>query len=160
MLSILLLAIGLTGLPDMEQQPGEPPPVVSEMDGVQGIDAWMRETAGQDAFVFIEIRNMSDADVTILGGKAEVAEAIELVEISLEDGFARYEPVPELAVEAGRGLAFTPSGPAFRLAGMHRPLYQGEEFVMRIALDTGYLDVPVAVELANAMQHSHGNPEY
>mgnify|MGYP002173747799 CR=1 FL=1 len=128
---------------------------VSELNGVRAVHAWTRATSGDTALVFVEIENGSDAIVLIEGGHSDDAEQVELVGFRLKDGEPVYEPVASVPVGAGKEMVLAPERLALRLSGLTKPLGEDGELEMEIVLDIGELDVHVAVEAANATQHSH-----
>ncbi len=119
------------------------------------VHAWTRATSGDTALVFVEIENGSDAIVLIEGGHSDDAEQVELVGFRLKDGEPVYEPVASVPVGAGKEMVLAPERLALRLSGLTKPLGEDGELEMEIVLDIGELDVHVAVEAANATQHSH-----
>ncbi len=128
---------------------------VSELNGVRAVHAWTRSTSGNTALVFVDIENGSDAIVLIEGGHSEDAATVELVGFRLKDGQPVYEPVGSVPVSPGKEMQLAPERLALRLSGLRQPLEEGGEFEMEIVFDIGEIDVHVAVEAADATQHSH-----
>lgn len=128
---------------------------VSELNGVRAVHAWTRATGGDTALVFVDIENGSDAIVLIEGGHSEDAATVELVGFRLKDGEPVYEPVGSVPVGPGNEMQLAPERLALRLSGLRQPLAEGGEFELEIVLDIGEIDVHVAVEAADATQHSH-----
>lgn len=133
---------------------------VSEIAGVRILHAWTRATDGAEALVFMEIDNRSDGEIVVEGGESDAAETVELVGFRLVNGAPVYEPLPSMPVGAGKEMQLAPNGLAFRLGGLREPLHQGDEFEMEVELDGGHVDVFVAVEAADARQHSHAGHQH
>jgi len=128
---------------------------VAELDGLRAIHAWARATSSSTAQVFVALENTGEDAVTLRGGEAEIAATVTLVGFQLVGGESAYVALPEMPIPAGREIVLAPNGLALELAGLTRPLVQGEHFEMEIEFDTGHLEIVVEIESATATQHSH-----
>lgn len=126
-----------------------------EADGVRTLHAWTRATSGRSALVFVDIDNMSDHDIAITGGEAEIADTVELVGFQLKDGEPDYVVLPPVPIKAGTEMTLAPNGLALRLDGLHGPLAKGEEHLIEIEFDFGHIEMFFQVEDADARNHSH-----
>ncbi len=91
-------------------------------------DAWVRAlppvqrvTAG-----YLTVTNNGAAAVTITGGTAELAEALEIHTTREVNGMMRMEPLQELVVPAGGAIELAPGGTHLMLLGLERMPTPGE----------------------------------
>ncbi len=91
-------------------------------------DAWVRAlppvqrvTAG-----YLTVTNNGAAAVTITGGSAELAEALEIHTTREVNGMMRMEPLPELVVPAGGSVSLAPGATHLMLLGLERMPTPGE----------------------------------
>jgi len=128
---------------------------LSEAGGLRLLHAWTRATDDDTAYVFVEIANTGDAAQTLSGGSADIAETTTLVGFLMQDGVGGYQALPGLPVAPGTDLDLTPEGLALQLDGLDTDLAEGDSFPIEVHFGETHIDVTVAVEAANASQHSH-----
>ncbi|MCD7059843.1 copper chaperone PCu(A)C [Pelagibacterium xiamenense] len=145
---------------DHGEHAGDDEDHVSEANGVRAVHAWTNATHANQALVFVEIENASDAEVMLVGGKAENADSATLVGFALVDGEPLYAELPGMPVAAGGHVVLGPNGLAIELDGLSEDLHEGESFEMELDFDFGDLDIVVAVEAADATQHSHAGHQH
>jgi len=119
------------------------------------LHGWTRATDHDHARVFMEIENIGDEPVRITGGRSKIGERTELVGFSLEDGEGRYQPLDAVPVMPGRDLTLAPRALALSVDGLDRPLAEGASFPLVLTTDHGDIEMTIAVEAADAEQHSH-----
>ncbi|MGB0659999.1 MAG: copper chaperone PCu(A)C [Mangrovicoccus sp.] len=132
----------------------------AELGGIHALHAWARATEEKIGFVFVEIENEGDAEVILTGAETEIAESVELVGFTLQNGTGVYQPIPAMPIAAGTHLELEPEGLAFRLTGLSTHLEQGEEFEIEFEFSTGHMEMHVQIEAANASQHSHAGHQH
>lgn len=139
-----------------EQEHADHEAHVSELNGLRSIHAWSREAhKGEDALVFVELQNHSDAEVSFEGAEFDHADAVELVGFTLQDGKDVYVPIAKMPLKAGQKMLLAPKALAIRLSNIEMDLHKGETFDMHFLFDIGEMHVNVAVESASASHHSH-----
>ncbi|GHG98640.1 copper chaperone PCu(A)C [Pseudodonghicola xiamenensis] len=128
---------------------------LSELQGVRALHAWTRATGADKALVFVELENDSPRRIVIEGAGTDIAKSAGLVGFQLVDGEPSYSALPPLPIEPGREMHLDPNGMAILLTGLTHELTEGEEFDLHLETSLGELELHVAVEAANASQHSH-----
>jgi copper(I)-binding protein len=119
------------------------------------LHGWTRATDHDHARVFMEIENIGDEPVRITGGRSTVGEHTALVGFSLDGGEGRYQPLDAVPVMPGRMLELAPRALALDVDGLNRPLVEGASFPLVLTTDHGDIEMSIAVEAADADQHSH-----
>lgn len=154
-LAALLLA--LAALPAAAQEDADDH--VAEAGGLRVVHAWTPATDGDEALVYMEVENGSDATATLTGGAAEAAGTVELVGFALVDGEESWTPLPGVPVAPGDHLDLEPGVLALRVLGLDGALAQGDEIEMKVTFEAEGAQVPlavhVAVEAEDATQHGH-----
>lgn len=129
---------------------------LSEKDGVRVLHAWANATDGEDAFLYLEIENEGDVEVTLVGAATDMAEDVHLIAIPPSGDAADMQEIESLPIPAGAEMELAPGGVAFELHGLTQALVEGEEFDAIFSLDPiGELEVHVEIEASDATQHSH-----
>ncbi|WP_157961501.1 copper chaperone PCu(A)C [Acuticoccus kandeliae] len=154
-LSAALIAPAMVAAPRAE--PAHDSDHVRERAGVRILHAWTRATTDRTTLVFAEIENTGEAEVTLHGGTAPIAEGGTLVGLTVKDGALSMVPLPPVPIAPGRELELAPDGLAIALHGLSRPLGEGDAFDLTFTFDFGTVEIPVAVERADARQHSHAH---
>lgn len=126
-----------------------------DVDGVKVVHPWMNATNGRDALIFLELENSSDASVSLEGAEVPFAETAMLVGFALKDGEGAYQPLPSVPVQPGRSLDLQPEGLAILASGLNRRFTEGDTAKMSLVTSAGTIALTVAVESADARQHSH-----
>jgi copper(I)-binding protein len=128
---------------------------VFQANGIEIVHPWGRAAAaGDETFVFFELHNEGEAD-RLLGATTDAADDIHIVGLTMSaDGIG----VQEIgAIDIPEGVfAFDPGGLALELHGLSETLEQGGhlDLVLEFA-NAGPVEMEVAIEAANASQHSH-----
>ena len=128
---------------------------VAHLGDLEVVHAWARAAAvGAETTVFFEVEN-GGAPVTLEGAETEAAAAVEIVGAQMgTDTTMTLVPVGAVDLPTGH-FDFDPAGLGLRLTGLTQDLVQGEEFELELMLGGNHLHVHVAIEAANATQHSH-----
>ncbi len=128
----------------------------SELKGMKALHAWTQAVhKGDDALVFVELENGSNATITFLGGEAKHAKSVELVGFQLKEGEPNYVPVTQVPIKAGRHLELAPKSLALRLHDLDEDLHKGETIEMELEFDIGHMEIHVEIGSKDATQHSH-----
>ena len=106
--------------------------------------------------VFMRVVNNGDVARTLVGGKSEVAEAVELHEHTMEGGMMRMRRVEGIEVPASGSVTLEPGGLHVMLIGLRRDLNPGDQVDLTLDLDDGsVLQVEAPVREVPAMEHRH-----
>ncbi len=156
---ILSLALGATALQAGDDHGhddhDEDAAHLFEIGGLEVLHPWTRATEEDEALVFMELINEGAAAVAVEGAEAGFAEAAELVGFRMQDGEGGYEALPPVPVQPGREMELAPDAMAIRLTGLSRHFEEGDHVELTLITSAGALEIEVAVEAADATQHSH-----
>lgn len=102
-------------------------------------DAWTREApAGRKVTaVFLVMQNSGTAPRSIVSGRADVGDTLELHEMKREGEMMRMSPVQSIAVPAGGQVELRPGGLHLMLFGLKKPLVTGDTVHVTLTLDDG-----------------------
>lgn len=102
-------------------------------------DAWVRalppgqpNTAG-----YVTVTNNGSTGITIIGGRAPVARALEIHTTREVEGYQRMEQLSEVRIAPGESRAFTPGGMHLMLLGLERMPAVGEQVLLCLILIGG-----------------------
>jgi copper(I)-binding protein len=105
--------------------------------------------------VFLRLDNAGDAPQSLVGGKAEVAEAVELHEHTMEGGMMRMRRVEAIEVPAQGSVTLEPGGLHIMLIGLKRDLNPGDRVDLSLELGDGsVLQVEAPVREVQPMGHA------
>ena len=129
---------------------------LAEAEGVRVLHAWIEETRGPEARVYLEIENTGSEELILKGGDTGIAGAVTLVGLDFNSGGSTPVPLGELPIPAGNELELTPDGVFLLITDLAKPLAEGEEFEMHIELEpVGEIEIHVDVEAEGTLQHPH-----
>lgn len=128
---------------------------VFQTDGIEIVHPWARAAAaGAEALVFFEVHNEGEAD-RLLGATTDIAGEVHIVGLTMNAEGASVQEVGAIDIGPGE-FAFDPGGLALELHGLTGALEQGSHFDLMLEFaNAGPVEIEVAVEAANANQHSH-----
>lgn len=133
---------------------------LAEAGTLRLVHAWSRATDAGEALVFIDIENKGTDLVSLTGGESALAASVDVVGFQMQGGTGSFVPLGALPIAAGTEMVLSPEGVALRLTGLNQPLRQGETFPMEIHFGDMHAEVTVAIEAADARQHSHAGHEH
>lgn len=134
---------------------------LSEKDGVRILHAWTNATDGDSARIYMEIANESGQDVILLGGESEIGAGVALMGAPIRAGEDAPLPLDPFPIAAGTEMDLEPATLFLMIEGLTRTLAEGDDFDMHVELDPiGEIEIHVAVESANAREHSHAGHDH
>lgn len=152
-LAVLLVPIALpVALAQDDHGHGEH---VFAANDIEIVHPWARAAAaGEETFVFFDLHNDGAAD-RLVGASSTAAGDIHIVGLSIGADGATVQEVGAIDIPEGE-FAFDPGGLALELHGLTMALEQGGhlDLVLEFA-NAGPIEIEVAVEAADAGQHSH-----
>ncbi len=115
-------------------------PAENAADGkLEFTESWAKATDGKMTGVFGDLKNVSDEDVTINGGKADFAGLIEVHE-TVEDGTGTskmQEKEGGFTIKPGDTLELRPGGDHIMFMKLNKELVPGEEVTYTITFAEG-----------------------
>jgi len=114
-------------------------PISAQSATVTASDAWVREAPAGRAVtgMFLVLKNTGSTERSILRGKADAGDTLELHEMKRENGMMRMSPVQAIVVPAGGEMALRPGGYHLMLFGLKKPLVPGDTVRATLTLDDG-----------------------
>jgi copper(I)-binding protein len=102
-------------------------------------DAWVREAPAGRAVtgMFLTVQNSGATARTIVSGKANVGDTLELHEMKRDGGMMQMSPVKSIAVPANGQVELRPGGLHLMLFGLKKPLVPGDTVRVELTLDDG-----------------------
>jgi len=152
---VLCLALGPAVAHEDHDHGDEEASHVFEVAGVEVVHPWTRATSGSETLIFMEVHNTGEETVQLMGAALDEGPTGELVGFRLVDGEETYEPLPGIPVAAGSEMDLTPDGLAIRVTGLQGKLEAAHHIHVTLMTSAGEIPLDVAVESANARQHSH-----
>jgi copper(I)-binding protein len=124
--------------------------VATAHDGPHGAatpEASPEANTGTGAVYLTIVNNGSDAD-TLISGKTEAAQFIELHDMSMADGVMKMEPMANGAeIPAGETFSFNPQGAHIMLVNLNHNLERDSTYDLTLTFATsGDITVPVVVQ--------------
>lgn len=114
-------------------------PLAAQTSTVTASDAWVREVPAGRAVtgMFLLLKNSGATERSLVRGKADVGDTLELHEMKRENGMMRMSPVQAITVPAGGETALRPGGYHLMLFGLKKPLVVGDTVRAILTLDDG-----------------------
>jgi periplasmic copper chaperone A len=129
---------------------------VARVRDLEIVHAWARASQGPDGAVYLSIHNGGQTEDRLLGGRAEIAAAVEVHGATMRDGVMTSEPLGAMPIPGGADLELEPAAVFLKLVGLREPLLEGGHFDMVIECErAGSAEVEVSIEAADATEHSH-----
>lgn len=133
--------------------------------GVSVADGWVRATEGTDdptmTGAFMQIRNESDSQITLVGATTEVAGMTEIHEMVMKDGAMVMQQIEGgLEIPAGELTVLQPGGNHVMLMQMKDELAPGDEVTLTLEFadgETEELTLPVKA-FTEEEGHYHESP--
>ncbi len=124
-------------------------------NGVKVTHPWVNATRGREALIYLELENTGTTSVSLLGAEVPFATEATLVGFAMQGGEGTYQPLPFVPVQPGRELELAPQGLAILATGLTKDLVEGGSVKATLLTSAGAVDLLIAVEAAEARQHSH-----
>lgn len=123
---------------------------------------WSRAASvGVTGAGYLTLTNKGTTADRLVGGRAEIARAVEIHTSTMEDGVMRMRPLPAIEVAPGAEVKLAPGGMHLMLIGLKQPLVAGARVPMTLVFEkAGEVQVELAVEAAGARaapEHTHNH---
>lgn len=122
-------------------------------------NAWANPTApGQRvAAGYLELKNHSSRDYTLVSASSPVAAATQIHTVALQGGVARMRQVSSLPLPAGGALKLAPGANHLMLVGLKQRLVQGQRVPVTLRFAGGAeINTMLQVRAAASQQHKSG----
>lgn len=157
---IAVAALALAGC-TAGSTPASDAPTGSAGPAVSITDAWVKSAASGMSAGFGELRNDSDADITIVSASSEAASTLEFHETVQSDSgetvMRRIED--DIVIPANDALTLAPGGNHIMIMGLAAPLAAGEEVTITLTFadDTTYAFTAPVKDYAGANENYVGD---
>ena len=134
--SVLLL--GLTGCSTSTATAPETSAAETVSAPLSFANGWVRVSEYSDheggmTGVFAEITNNTDADITLVGGQAEIAGMVEVHEVVMVDGAMKMQKKEGgIVIPAGQSVTLEPGGLHVMLMGLKKAILDGDEVTVTL----------------------------
>ena len=123
-------------------------------------NAWVRALPPTQAntAAYLEMSNRGEVELSIVGGRAALAERLEIHTTREIDGYMRMEQLNQLRLEPGETLRLEPGGTHLMLLGLERMPAVGESVRLCLELSAGgevCTEAPVRKSKSSATPHHH-----
>jgi copper(I)-binding protein len=123
-------------------------------------EVWARETppGSTNGAVYLTLTNRSKTPDRLTGISGDVATAIELHTMLMENNVMKMRRMDVLTVAPGTPVMLKPGGMHLMLIGLKQPLVAGHTFPLRLHFERAG-DIPVEVSVRRMdgqMPHTHG----
>lgn len=107
-------------------------------------DAWLRQppASQSEAAVYVVIENHTDQRRSIVSGAADIAEKVELHQMTMNHMMMQMTPVPRVDLPAKGKATFESNGLHVMLFGLKKRPMVGDTVIVNLTLDDGTV-VPV-----------------
>lgn len=134
----------------------------AQAQGLALTGAWTRATpaGAKVAGAYVSVANSGPKADVLLGGKFDVADKVEVHDMTMTDGVMRMRLLDKgLEVPAGGAVELRPGGLHIMLMGLKQPLKQGEPITGVLTFrDAGDVAVTLPVEAAGSPGPGAGKP--
>jgi copper(I)-binding protein len=122
--------------------------------------AWVRALPPTQAntAAYLELSNRGEVALSVVGGRAALAERLEIHTTREIDGYMRMEQLDQLQLEPGETLRLEPGGTHLMLLGLERMPAVGESVRLCLELAAGgevCTEAPVRKSESSASSHHH-----
>lgn len=123
-------------------------------------DAYARATPPNlpNSAIFMDIKNSSDKDVSLVEAKSSISNVVELHTHSMKDGVMSMHQVPKIDVKANSTTHLKPGGFHVMLIGLkQKPLKEGQKVDVSLSFSNGEkidLNVPVKKVMSGMKHHN------
>lgn len=132
------LLIGLTGCSASNSTSPETPAVETISAPLTFANGWVRVSEFSDheggmTGVFAEITNNTDADITLVGGQADIAGMVEVHEVVMVDGAMKMQKKEGgIVIPAGDSVTLEPGGLHVMLMGLKKAILDGDQVTVTL----------------------------
>lgn len=128
---------------------------LAEVDGLRVLHVWTPATpAGSDALIYLEIENLSGAEVVLTGATA-MGQKLDLVGFSYGAAGESWRVLPGLPVPSGAEIKLEPQILALRWTAVPVDLVQGADLDVEVAFGGRVLQAEAEIGAGDATAHSH-----
>tara|TARA_R110000824_G_scaffold118960_12_gene271841 strand:- start:3117 stop:3671 length:555 start_codon:yes stop_codon:yes gene_type:complete len=114
--------------------------------GLSVENVWARPSTGKTGAAYFAVTNHGASGDVLTGITGDVADKIELHDMTMDGNIMRMRKLDALAVAAGETVAAAPGGKHVMLIGLKAPLVEGETFPLTLVFEKAG-DVPVIVHV-------------
>jgi copper(I)-binding protein len=140
--ALVLASLGLTGCSTAanEAAPSQTS-VATQATGLSVTNGWVRVSEYSDHVggmtgVFATITNNTDADVTLIGGACDIADAVQVHEVVMVDGAMKMqEKAGGIVIPAGESVTLEPGGLHVMLMGLKQAVLDGVQVTVTLNFD-------------------------
>lgn len=117
-------------------------------------DAWARASVTANSAAYLTIENKTETDDTLLEVRSDVAEKVEIHDMTMEEMVMRMRRLNALPVKAGETVTLAPGGLHIMLIRLKQPLSEGMSVPLTLVFEkAGNIGVSAPVRAAGHSSH-------
>ncbi|MEX0839579.1 MAG: copper chaperone PCu(A)C [Parvibaculum sp.] len=129
-------------------------PALGDEKGIRVDDAWARASVTATGAAYLTIENTGASDDALVEVRSDVAEKLEIHDMTMEDMVMRMRKLDRLALPAGETVRLMPGGMHVMLIRLRAPLAEGDVVPLTLVFEkAGAIEVSAAVRAAGYRGH-------
>jgi hypothetical protein len=129
-------------------------PALGNEKGIRVGDAWARASVTATGAAYLTIENTGASDDALVEVRSDVAEKLEIHDMTMENMVMRMRKVDRLALPAGETVRLAPGGLHVMLIRLRAPLAEGDVVPLTLVFEkAGAIEVSAAVRAAGYRGH-------
>lgn len=130
----------------------------SRGEGIEAHEAWARSALqGENSAVYLILHNHTAEYDSLIGASSDVADAVELHLMEVENDVMRMTPVEKIEMPADSEIIFESGGYHIMLIGLKQDLNTGDEITVTLHFED-YPDVVLAVPVKESAEEHQAHP--
>ncbi|MEQ8282229.1 MAG: copper chaperone PCu(A)C [Parvibaculum sp.] len=118
-------------------------------NGISVADPWARASVTATGAAYLTLENAGTEDDALVEVRSDVAEKIEIHDMTMDGMVMRMRKLDRLALPAGETVRLAPGGLHIMLIRLHGPLAEGDAVPLTLVFETaGEIEVLAAVQKA------------
>lgn len=123
-------------------------------EGIVVSDPWARASVTATGAAYLTLENTGGADDALVEVRSDVAEKVEIHDMTMDGMVMRMRKLDRLALPAGETVRLAPGGLHIMLIRLHGPLAEGDAVPLTLVFETaGAVEVSALVRKAGHGGH-------
>jgi len=124
-------------------------PALAGAEDIRLSDAWARASVTATSAAYLTIENAGEVDDALVEVRSDVAEKVEIHDMTMEEMVMRMRKLDRLALPAGESVRLAPGGLHIMLIRLQGPLAEGETVPLTLVFEkAGAVEVSATVQKA------------
>ena len=124
-------------------------PALAGAEDIRLSDAWARASVTATSAAYLTIENAGEDDDALVEVRSDVAEKVEIHDMTMEEMVMRMRKLDRLALPAGESVRLAPGGLHIMLIRLRAPLAEGDGVPLTLVFEkAGAVEVSARVQKA------------